>query len=102
VKEPAPYKCDYCEQRKGATNHWWMLRRALQASASEDFVLIRWSESSADVELSDGSPMYRHICSESCASKALSQHMAKVGAQKPAEALRIEAAAGAGSGDFKK
>jgi hypothetical protein len=84
VKLAAPYGCDWCPQRKGQTNHWWLLRRSSGAMFAE-FVLIPWDDLLADEKLDDGSPMFQHICSESCAAKALSRHMAKVGAQKPAE-----------------
>jgi hypothetical protein len=24
MKVPCPYKCDYCLNQKGETNHWWL------------------------------------------------------------------------------
>jgi hypothetical protein len=101
VKLPAPYGCDWCPQRKGQTNHWWLLRRPSGPVGAPEFVLIPWDDMLADEKLHDGSPMFQHICSESCASKALSQHMARVGDPKIAQALRIEAEAGAGGGRVK-
>lgn len=64
MKVRCPYKCDYCLNPKGETNHWW-----LHALDREQFVLHAWDETLAD---RDG---YEHICSESCAAKALSKWM---------------------------
>lgn len=66
MKVQCPYRCDYCLNLKGETNHWWL--RALDAA---QFRLERWDQSLADVE------GYEHICSESCASKALSKWFSK-------------------------
>ncbi|HMD49517.1 MAG TPA: hypothetical protein VKG79_10485 [Bryobacteraceae bacterium] len=60
----SPYRCDYCSNMKGETNHWW-----LRAQDREHFTLQRWDAALADV------PGYEHICSESCAAKALSKWM---------------------------
>jgi hypothetical protein len=60
----SPYRCDYCSNMKGETNHWW-----LRAMDREHFTLQRWDATLADV------PGYEHICSESCAAKALSKWM---------------------------
>lgn len=59
-----PYKCDYCLNPKGETNHWWLHPRD-----PEQFVLLVW-----DADLADRNE-YEHVCSESCASKALSKWM---------------------------
>jgi hypothetical protein len=64
MKVRCPYKCDYCMNPKGETNHWW-----LHPSEREQFVLLAWDDALAD---GDG---YQHICSESCAAKALSKWM---------------------------
>jgi hypothetical protein len=64
MKVRCPYKCDYCMNPKGETNHWW-----LHPQESEQFVLLKWDDTLAD---GDG---YEHICSESCAAKALSKWM---------------------------
>jgi len=61
-----PYKCDYCLNLKGETNHWWLRPRD-----TDQFTLLAWDGILAD---RDG---YEHICSESCASKALSKWMAR-------------------------
>ncbi len=66
MKVAAPYKCDYCGAQKGLTNHWW-----LRQSIPQRFVLLPWDGDLADRE------GYEHICSESCASKALSKWMAR-------------------------
>ena len=68
MKLPCPYKCDYCVNLKGETNHWWLRPQEL-----EQFILLPWDHMLAD---SDG---YEHICSESCALKALSKWMTSVG-----------------------
>jgi len=64
MKVRCPYKCDYCLNPKGETNHWWLHPLDLA-----QFTLLPWDETLAD---RDG---YQHICSESCASKALSKWM---------------------------
>lgn len=64
MKVQCPYRCDYCLNLKGQTNHWW-----LRPQDAEQFHLIRWDATLADM---DG---YEHICSESCAAKALSKWM---------------------------
>jgi hypothetical protein len=66
MKVQCPYRCDYCLNLKGETNHWW-----LRPQDSEQFRLLRWDQKLADA---DG---YEHICSESCASKALSKWLAQ-------------------------
>ena len=66
MKVRNPYKCDYCLNPKGDTNHWW-----LRPQEAEQFVLLTWDDRLAD---QDG---YEHICSESCAAKALSKWMAR-------------------------
>jgi len=62
MKVQCPYRCDYCLNLKGETNHWW-----LRPQAAEQFRLVRWDQQLADMQ------GYEHICSESCASKALSK-----------------------------
>lgn len=64
------YRCDYCHATKGATNHWWM-----RAIGRIDFMLSPWKDSEADLFDSPGNARYEHICSESCATKALSKWM---------------------------
>jgi hypothetical protein len=66
MKVACPYKCDYCLNQKGETNHWW-----LRPQDSERFALLGWDEGLA------GEQGYEHICSESCAAKALSKWMAR-------------------------
>ena len=66
MKVHCPYKCDYCLNQKGETNHWW-----LRPHDSELFTLMAWDEARA------GNEGYEHICSESCAAKALSRWMAR-------------------------
>jgi len=62
----APYKCDYCGEQKRETNHWW-LRNLLVKDA---FLLDTWTDLKAATD------DYEHICSEACATKALSKWMA--------------------------
>ena len=75
----SPYRCDYCQNLKGETNHWY-----LRPVEREHFRLLRWDPTLADA------PGYEHICSESCAIKALSKWMtqphAHVAAQGAAQA----------------
>lgn len=59
------YKCDACGTQKGATNHWYTL-----VTRRNIFELKPWSNDDAD------SNDAAHICSESCASKALSKWLA--------------------------
>jgi hypothetical protein len=66
MKVQCPYRCDYCLNLKGETNHWW-----LRPQDAEQFSLFRWDQQLADEE------GYEHICSESCASKALSKWLAQ-------------------------
>jgi hypothetical protein len=68
-----PYRCDYCPHAKGETNHWWMR----DLSSAYRFVMVRWNEQFAGAICSDDTPLYEHICSEACASKALSKWMAE-------------------------
>jgi hypothetical protein len=63
------YRCDYCSNQKGETNHWW-----LRSPVHEEFALQRWDQALADMAGSE------HICSESCAAKALSKWMTQPGA----------------------
>jgi len=64
MKRSSPYTCDYCGADKGATNHW-----RLRDKTTDHFILMDWDDDLAD---QDG---VEHICSESCASKALSRWM---------------------------
>jgi hypothetical protein len=64
MKLAAPYRCDYCERPKEASNHWWL------HPISKFFVLEPWDSKLAD------EPTMEHICSEQCAVKALSKWMA--------------------------
>lgn len=76
MKLTAPYRCDYCQNIKGATNHWRLrlTKGAVEhvygvTSARDSFLLTDWGDLLAaqdDVE---------HICSESCATKALAKWM---------------------------
>ena len=63
-----PYRCDYCQNLKGETNHWW-----LRVLNTEQFTLLPWDAALADTA------GYEHICSGSCAAKSLSKWMAQVG-----------------------
>ncbi len=82
MKLAAPYRCDYCQVSKGLTNHWW-----LRQSSSPWFVLLPWDTKLADQE------GYEHICSESCASKALSKWMARSIAVQQVEIAQLLTAA---------
>jgi hypothetical protein len=58
------YRCDYCSKLKGESNRWW-----LGQPDGERFTLALW-----DVTAGDENGL-EHICSESCATKALSKWM---------------------------
>lgn len=64
MKVHSPYRCDYCSNLKGESNHWW-----LRPPDRHSLTVLRWDAILAD---SEG---YEHICSESCAAKALSKWM---------------------------
>jgi hypothetical protein len=74
-----PYRCDYCLNLKGETNHWW-----LRPQDAEQFRLLHWDQQLADL---DG---YEHICSEGCASRALSKWMEQAGANAPRRAAKAD------------
>lgn len=63
MKTPS-YRCDQCSTLKADSNHWW-----LRAPDRDKFTLKCWDEAQADAA------GYEHICSESCAAKALSKWM---------------------------
>jgi hypothetical protein len=69
----ASYRCDRCETLKGESNHWWLRLPELDAPG---FVLIAWDDQTAERE------KVEHICSQACASKALSFWMESV-SKKP-------------------
>ena len=77
MKVQCPYRCDYCLNLKGQTNHWW-----LRPQDAEQFRLVRWDQQLADAE------GYEHICSESCASKALSKWLARANGNSVTAAKR--------------
>ena len=60
------HRCDYCSNLKGESNHWW-----LRVRDQDEFTLQSWDDARADA------PGYEHICSESCAAKALSKWMTR-------------------------
>ncbi len=72
MKVHSPYRCDYCLNLKGETNHWW-----LRQPDRQHFILLGWDATLADAE------GYDHICSESCAVKALSKWMTQMSAHVP-------------------
>lgn len=74
MKNTSPYRCDYCQRDKQETNHWH-----LREKASQGFYLIKWDERKAQAENADGEALYEHLCSESCAVKALSKWMVGAG-----------------------
>jgi hypothetical protein len=53
MKVRNPYRCDYCPNQKGDTNHWWLHPRT-----GEQFTLLAWNDKLADQE------NYEHICGE--------------------------------------
>jgi hypothetical protein len=80
MKIPQPWKCDYCLNIKGPSNHWWLFIPDAEVTAELDstsnlFVknglFAKWDEVIADLT------GVEHICSESCGAKALSKWMGK-------------------------
>lgn len=69
MKLHSPYVCDICSHPKQESNHWW-----LHPQEYHKFTLLHWDDERAN---EDG---IKHICSESCSSKALSKWMAKASA----------------------
>lgn len=59
------YGCDYCSTQKAESNHWFV-----RCPSDQGFLLYRWDKV-AQEEID--APGNEHICSESCASKALSR-----------------------------
>lgn len=74
MKLPSPYICDECGTQKKESNHWWMLARGRSYHTKEfrtAYVLLPWEDP-------DGADVTAHLCSESCATKALSKWMASL------------------------
>lgn len=80
MKLPTPYQCDYCGTIKKESNNWWLLNvntgvtvtqgvNGPSVAALDQFLLLTWH-----IALVDNDD-YEHICSESCAIKALSKWM---------------------------
>jgi hypothetical protein len=74
------YRCDYCSNLKGESNHWW-LRAPGKKPGRKTFMLQCWDGMQADVT------GYEHICSESCAAKALSKWMTQGDAHPEVQVL---------------
>jgi hypothetical protein len=60
-----PFRCDVCGKQKGSTNRWWMIvsRESLNLAPFDDLIAEE-----------DG---VKHLCGESCVSKAVSSWMAE-------------------------
>ena len=71
MKLATPYKCDYCGKLKGESNHWW-LKLPQPDHPVPRFELFPWNEALNDAE------GVEHICSQECASKALSKWMSGI------------------------
>jgi len=96
VKLPSPYVCDECKTPKRDSNHWWLRVRTGSGIFQgpngpiylngAGFLIVPWDAEDSDKE------EIGHLCSESCATKALSKWMASLqsprdnqdNAQKPA------------------
>ncbi len=74
MKTKHPFSCDYCGTRKQASNNW-----CLRDLLLENFSIAKWNEAKAGVETHDGKPQFEHICSETCAAKALNKWFGKQG-----------------------
>ena len=68
MKLPSPYICDECGTQKKESNHWWLLT-IFECETGDKFEIGPWNED----DVQDG---VKHLCSESCATKALSKWMA--------------------------
>lgn len=77
MKLNTPYRCDYCQRIKEQTNHWWM-----RSAALAKFVLETWDDATAGHEQAGGL-QFEHICSESCAMKALAKWMGEQSKRTP-------------------
>jgi hypothetical protein len=74
------YTCDECGKQKQESNHWWILAQAAPAPFPPCFSLLPMNPiETAELGISE------HLCSESCAIKALSKWMSKV-QEKPQRA----------------
>lgn len=78
MKRPNPYDCDYCGTQKKASNNWYLRVPETHLVTEErgGFVILPWDDELAAEEDDEGKSIYEHICSESCATKALSRYMA--------------------------
>jgi hypothetical protein len=63
----ASWTCDGCGVQKGEMNHWWLV----DGRDLNKFICGPWNETAAGIE------GFRHICSENCAIKELSQWLGK-------------------------
>jgi hypothetical protein len=64
------YTCDECGKQKQESNHWWILSQVARAQLGPCFSLLPMNLIGR-VE----SGISEHLCSESCAIKALSKWM---------------------------
>lgn len=76
MKLATPYKCDYCPNMKGDSNHWWLFATEFGYLLSSGGVSTlkgaffgAWDDAKAQLQ------GVEHICSEACAVKALSKWM---------------------------
>ena len=67
MKLPSPYVCDECGTQKKESNHWY-----IASSGRMVFAIVAWASDDPDKKDS------LHLCSESCATKALSKWMASL------------------------
>lgn len=76
------YTCDECGKQKQESNHWFKL-----CFTDGYFQFWTWDaarETNLEFEEIDGEEQ-RHICSESCATKALSKWMSAQRAETPVQ-----------------
>jgi hypothetical protein len=81
------YSCDGCGKQKQESNHWWRLRPYAQQRTpslliADVFILIPWDTT---VVNAGDDTVEKHICSEPCASKALSKWMSAQRAETPVQ-----------------
>ncbi len=69
------FSCDICGARKGETNHWY--KGFIFSSVGVSFVVQSWNDPMPLQGPYLVGTIEKHLCSENCTSKALSQWMSE-------------------------
>ena len=71
------FSCDICGARKGETNHWY--KAFIFNNVGVSFVVQAWNDPHPlyGILFAEKTGIERHLCSENCTSKALSQWMSE-------------------------